>query len=199
MKLNNKQKKLLNNIIANKEFLEEVLKSATENKIKDIPYLNIDDTIVIADITWRKFKEDENGNSYMLADDVYEQAKFGKSNDWRDSSIRKNLVTLAEKIKEEIGDRIVPVKIDLFSHDGLDYYGTCEDLVSILTYDLYRYNRKNIKPINDWFWLCTPNSTPSCYGSGYVQYVDSFGDVSYNWFGYCRAVRPFFILKATRD
>lgn len=196
MKLNKEQKELLNNIIANKEFLTEILKSATENKIKNIPCLNLNDTIVIADITWRKFKEDENGNSYMLADDVYENTTFGKSNDWRDSPIRENLVVLAEKINEEIGDRIVPIEIDLFSHDGLDDYGTCEDLVSILTYDIYRNNRKNIKPINNWFWLCTPNSTPSGCSSDFVQCVDSGGDVSYSWFNGCGAVRPFFILKA---
>lgn len=196
MKMNAEQKELLNNILANKEFLAEILKTATENNHKEIPSLNIGDTIVIADITWRKFKEDENGNSYMLADDVYEESEFGKTNDWRDSHIRKNLVTLAERIKEEIGDRIVPIEVDLFSHDGLDDYGTCEDLVSILTYDLYRNNRKNIKSIDTWYWLATPNSTPSGYGSGNVQYVGSDGYVDYYWYDYCKAVRPFFILKA---
>lgn len=196
MNMNKEQKELLNNILDNKEFLAEILKAATENKPKEIPNLQIGDTITIADITWRKFKEDENGNSYMLADDIYEESKFGETNDWRNSCIRKNLKTLADKIKEEIGDRLMPIQVDLFSHDGLDDYGKCEDLVSILTYDLYRNNRRNIKQINKWFWLCTPNSTPSGYGSGYVQYVDSDGDVGYSWYDYCRAVRPFFILKS---
>ena len=199
MKMNKEQKELLNNILENKDFLAEVLKVVTENRTKEIPKLQIGDTIDIADITWRKFKEDENGNSYMLADDSIDNSKFGDTNDWRDSCIRKNLVGLAEKIKEEIGDKLIPIKVDLFSHDGLDDYGTCEDLVSILTYDLYRNNRKNIKQINEWFWLCTPNSTPSGYGSDYVQFVSSDGDVCCDWYCSCTAVRPFFILKATRD
>lgn len=171
MKMNTEQKELLNNILANKEFLAEILKAATENKYKEIPRLEIGDTIAIADITWRKFKEDEDGNSYMLADDTIDNSKFGKSNDWRDSIIRENLVNLAEKIKEEIGDKLIPIEVDLFSHDGLDDYGTCEDLISILTYDLYRNNRKNIKPINKWFWLRTPNSTPSGCSSDGVRCV----------------------------
>ena len=196
MTMNTEQKELLNNILANKEFLAEILKAATENKHKEIPNLQIGDTIVIADITWRKFKEDENGNSYMLADDAIEESKFGSNNDWRDSPIRKNLSVLAKKIKEEIGDKIIPIEVDLFSHDGLDDYGTCEDMVSILTYDLYRNNRKNIKQINNWFWLCTPDSTPSGYGSGSVRYVNSSGSVGFGWCGYCRSVRPFWILKA---
>ena len=196
MNMNIEQKELLNNILANKEFLAEILKAATENKLKEIPRLNIGDTIVIADITWRKFKEDENGNSYMLADDGVENLKFGSDNDWRNSPIRNKLADLAEKIKEEIGDRIVPIEVDLFSHDGLDDYGTCEDMVSILTYDLYRNNRKNIKQIDSWWWLATPNSTPSGYSSDYVHFVGSDGDVDFGWYGNCGAVRPFFILES---
>lgn len=196
MKMNMEQKELLNNILANKEFLAEILKAASENKHKEIPDLQIGDTIVIADITWRKFKEDENGNSYMLADDIVEESKFGNTNDWRDSIIRKKLIGLAERIKEEIGDKLVPIKVDLFSHDGLDDYGTCEDLVSILTYNLYRNNRKNITKLDSWWWLCTPDSTPSGYGSDYVQCVSSDGVVGCRWYGGSTAVRPFFILKA---
>lgn len=196
MKMNTEQRELLNNILANKEFLAEILKAASENKHKEIPVLNIGDTIVIADIAWRKFKEDEDGNSYMLADDMYEESEFGNTNNWKDSIIRKNLFSLAEKIKEEIGEKIIPTEVDLFSHDGLDDYGTCGDMVSILTYDLYRNNRKNIKLIDKAFWLCTPDSTPSGYGSGCVQYVCSDGLVDCGWCNDRRAVRSFFILQA---
>lgn len=59
-------------------------------------------------------------------------------------------------------------------------YGTCEDMISILTYDLYRNNRENVKGCEKAFWTYTPDSTPSGCGSGYVQYVFSDGYVSYN-------------------
>lgn len=198
MNMNIEQKELLNDILANKEFLAEILKAATENKTKEIPNLQIGDTVVIADVTWRKFKEDENGNSYMLADDIIEQSEFGNTNDWRRSPIRRNLVDLAERIKEEIGDKIIPMEVDLFSYDGLDDYGKCEDLVSILTYDLYRNNRRNIKQTDNWYWLCTPSSTPSGYGSDCVLYVSSSGCVNCNWCDdYCWAVRPCFVLASS--
>ena len=89
------------------------------------------------------------------------------------------------------------IQTDLFSHDGLRDYGKCEDMVSLLTYDLYRNNRKNIKEFDEWFWTCTPNSTPSGGGSGNVQYVSSGGRVDCGWCGCSRAVRPFFILKSS--
>ena len=190
--MNAEQKELLKNILENKEFLAEILKSATENEVK-IENLNIGDTIVIAGITWRKFKE-ENGHSYFLAEEAVFKSKFGKTNDWRKSTIRVELAKLAEKIEKEIECKLVPITTDLFSHDGLDDYGKCEDLVSILTFDMYRNNRKNIPMIDDWFWLCTPNSTPSGYGSDSVRYVSSGGGVGCGWFSGCRAVRPFFIL-----
>ena len=196
MNMNKEQKELLNNILENKDFLAEILKAVTENKPKEIPNLKIGDTITIADIVWRKFKEDENGNSYMLADDSIDNSKFGETNNWRNSYIRDNLVDLAEKIKEEIGDKLVPIEVDLFSHDGLDDYGKCKDMVSILTYDLYRNNRRNIKQIDKWFWLCTPDSTPSGCSSDYVQCVSSGGHVNYDWCNDCVAVRPFFILQS---
>ena len=195
MEMNNEQKDLLKSILANKEFLAEILKEATEEK-KEIPKLNIGDTVEIAGITWRKFKEDEDGNSYMLADSIIKKSEFGETNDWKCSKIRQEISELAGNIKKEIGDRLVRIQVDLLSHDGLDDYGTCEDLVSILTYDLYRHNRKNIKFLdNDW-WLATPDSTPNGYGSCYVQCVRDRGRVGYCGCSYDEAVRPFFILKS---
>lgn len=195
MEMNNEQKDLLKSILANKEFLAEILKEATEEK-KEIPKLNIGDTVEIAGITWRKFKEDEDGNSYMLADSIIKTSEFGETNDWKCSKIRQELSELAENIKKEIGDRLVRIQVDLLSHDGLDDYGTCEDLVSILTYDLYRHNRKNIKIFDDLWWLATPNSTPSGGDSFCVRYVSGIGSVSYGGCCYVRGVRPFFILKS---
>lgn len=194
--MNAEQKELLKNILENKEFLAEILKSATENTKVKVGNLNIGDTIVIADITWRKFKEDENGNSYFLTDDTIMESEFGETNDWRVSPIRVELAKLAEKIEKEIDGKLVPITTDLFSHDGLDDYGKCEDLVSLLTFDMYRKNRKNIPKIDGWWWLATPDSTPSGFGSNGVQFVSSIGFVDYGWCGYDGAVRPFFILES---
>lgn len=197
MQITVEQKELLNIIMNNKENLEALFKLANQKKI-NVKDLKIGDTVEFAGLHWSKFAEDENGNAYMLADECYDIMKFGSSNDWRKSPIRQKLNDeLREKIVEDLGEEVlVLIETDLFSHDGLRDYGVCEDKVSILTYDLYRNNRGNIKTINRGFWLATPNSTPSGYSSGCVQFVDSGGRVTYGDY-YCgKAVRPFCILRS---
>lgn len=93
---------------------------------------------------------------------------------------------------EEIGaENMILFKTDLFSHDGLRDYGEVEERISILTYDLYRNNRENIKQIDEWYWLATPDSTTSSCGSDGVRCVGSRGDVFCIWCNYVKGVRPF--------
>ena len=200
MMITSEQRELLTTIMANKENLEKLLKLASmeTRRIKD---LYMQESIIIAGITWSKFAEDKDGNVYLLADKCICKKEFGENNNWKESPIREELNSdLYEKIVSEIGkDAILPTTVDLFSHDGLRDYGTCVDNVSLLTYDLYRNNRENIKDCREMFWLATPDSTPSGYGSGNVRCVRSAGCVDCVWCGYVRGVRPFFILKAERS
>lgn len=197
MNMTNEQRELLKTIVENKENLEELLKLASIER-KQAKELKIGESITVAEIPWSKFAEDGEGNAYMLANKCIAEMKFGENNDWRESPIRKELNDdLYKKIISALGkDSILPIMVDLFSHDGFDDYGICEDMISLLTYDLYRSNRKNIKNISKWYWTCTSDSTPSGYGSGGVQYVCSGGGMGNFWCDGVRAVRPFFILKA---
>ena len=148
-----------------------------------------------------KIKEDENGSYYMLTDALFE-SDFGKNNNYATSNVRSKLqeCDFAKKLQKKYGDKLVPITTNLLSLDGLDDYSIVEgDILAIPTIDLYRECRKNIPNHNTWYWLCTPNSTPSGCGSGGVQYVGSYGGVSYGWCNGCEAVRPFFILRNTRD
>lgn len=124
---------------------------------------------------------------------------FGDNNDWKESPIKKKLnKELFQKIVEELGaDALITIRTDLFSHDGLRDYGMCENKVALLTYDMYRNNRENIKNTNFYYWLVTADSAPSGYSSSYVQCVISDGGVNYGRCGYARGVRPFFILKSS--
>lgn len=146
-----------------------------------------------------KIKVDEKGTYYMLTNTLFE-SKFGANNNYSTSDVRKKLqeCEFAKKLQEEYGDKLVPITTNLLSMDGFDDYGVVDgDILALRTFDLNRECRKNILNNNTWEWLATPNSTPSGYGSNYVQYVDSDGGVDYNWFSHCRAVRPFFILKSS--
>ena len=195
--MTNEQKELLTVIMNNKEVLEELLRGIkTQKQVKN---LKIKESILLVGSTWSKFAEDSEGNAYMLADENICNMKFGENNDWRESPIKKKLnEELYQKIVAELGtDALVAIQTDLFSHDGLRDYGKCEDMVSLLTYDLYRSNRENIESFDEGWWTCTPDSTPSGDNSSYVQYVDSGGYVDYDrcvWGG--GGVRPFFILKS---
>ena len=178
----------------------ELLKLASV-KTKQVKDSHMKESISIAGITWSKFAEDKDGNACLLADRCIYKKEFGENNDWKESPIREELNSeLYEKIVSEIGaDAILPITVDLFSHDGLRDYGTCVDNVSLLTYDLYRNNRENIKDCGEMFWLATPDSTPSGCGSDVVQYVRSGGYVNCCWCNIVGGVRPFFILKAERS
>ncbi len=199
MNMTSEQRNFLTVIMNNKEILEELLKVASTQQ-KQAKDLQMKESISVAGITWSKFAEDSEGNAYMLADEKVCNMEFGENNDWRESQIRNRKLNeeMYQKITSELGeDALATIQVDLFSHDGLRDYGKCEDMVSVLTYDLYRNNRENIKGIDEGYWTCTPDSTPSGCSSGGVQYVGSRGYVDYGWYGCSGVVRPFFILKSS--
>ena len=126
--------------------------------------------------------------------------KFGETNDWRDSDIRKYLngEYLKELIEQFGEDNIVELKRDLISLDGYDDYGKCQDKASVMSIIEYMKYHKYIGNCDRWHYLLTPDSTPSsgCV-SVIVQTVRSNGSVDFVWCGNTQGVRPFFILKSS--
>lgn len=163
-----------------------------------VSYWLEDKFVLMCGYAWIPIKKDEKG-TYYLMDGRFCSSEFGKTNNYADSNIRKTLndSDLAAELKKEFGDRIIPIATDLLSLDGLDDYGKVEgDILAIPTIDLYRECRKKITKLNDWWWLATPDSTPSGCGSGGVRCVRSGGGVGYDWCDGVGAVRPFFILQS---
>ena len=152
---------------------------------------------IIAGYPWNKAEE---GNyTYYFMDGIWKEMKFGEDNNYARSFVRNELINsdLAKQLSDEFGDKLVPISLDLLSLDGLDDYGTVDgDFVSIPNIDIYRKFRKKIRKLDDLYWLSTPDSTPTGYGSGYVRYVYSDGYVGYYWCDFVRGVRPFFIIKS---
>lgn len=142
---------------------------------------------------------DGNQTAVIRKELLENEMKFDSDdNNWETSSIREYLNgEYLEKIEKAFGkDRIAEHTIDLLSMDGLDDYGTSIDRVSLLTIDQYRKYRKVLGAnLGNWWWLITPDSTPSGASAHYVRCVDSGGDVFYGGCGYGRGVRPFFILQ----
>lgn len=141
-----------------------------------------------------------NGDAVVWRKEPLTKMKFGSNNNYNGSDIDNYLNnTYLPELERKFGKHnIVEHEVDLFSLDGEDDYGKIVRRVSIPTLDEYRYNKKAIKNyIKEWFWLCTPDSTPSGYGSDGVQYVGSGGYVGYNWCNFCKAVRPRFVLNSS--
>ena len=170
-----------------------------EKEMRDAVQEWVDDHVFTAvGETWIAIKKDDNGTYYLL-DRVLHSMEFGNTNNYMESEIRKFLgeSDLAKKLKDEFGDRLMPISLDLKSLDGLDDYGTCKgDILAIPTLDLYRECRKEIPNVDNWWWLSTPDSTPSGIGASFVQYVSGVGNVDYSDRRNCGGLRPFFILKS---
>ena len=136
----------------------------------------------------------------VIRKELLDDMEFGDdNNNWKTSSIRKYLNgDYLKEIEEAFGkDRIVEHKVDLLSLDGLDDYGVSIDKVSLLTIDQYRRYRKVLGDnLENWWWLSTPDSTPSGYSGRYVRCVYSNGRVYYCGCDYSGGVRPFFILQS---
>ena len=153
---------------------------------------------VFCGVAWTPIKVDGN-KTYYLLDGILEKSSFGNDNNYAESYVREKLNNgeLAKKLREEFGDRLVPITTDLLSLDGLDDYGRTEgDVLAIPTVDLYRECRKNIPKTDQWYWLATPWSTPSGDRRSAVCYVFIGGTVYYDFCYYDFGVRPFCILES---
>lgn len=141
-----------------------------------------------------------NGTTSVIRKELLkEDMKFGETNDWTKSSIRKYLNDeYLREIEKAFGsENVIENTRNLVSLDGLDDYGECKDKISLLNiFDYIKY-RKHITKLDKWWWLLTPDSTPSGYGSDNVRCVCSGANVGYFWCSYDGGVRPFFILKSS--
>lgn len=129
-----------------------------------------------------------------------DRMEFGSNNNWKESDIRSFLNNeYLKELNDIFGkDNVVERMVDLLSMDGLDDYGISTDKVSLLTIDQYRKYRKFLgENKKTWWWLATPNSTPSGCGGDFVRYVDSNSGVNCIWCDNFMAVRPFFFLKSS--
>ena len=130
---------------------------------------------------WLVIEHNQEG-TLALMETCLKNAPFDEddSNDWRQSSSRRYLNENFLQALEDNGldpDDIIETEVDLTADDGLKDYGTSRDKVFLLTADMYRKNRDVIEPIDDWWWLITPYSTPTAGYAHDVRHVDSDGSL----------------------
>ena len=154
--------------------------------------------VIMAGKPWSVIKQNEVGIYYLMEGSLFDST-FGEDNNYVTSYVREKLNNsdLAKQLKEECGDRIVTQNVDLTSLDGFKDYGSVAgDVLSIPTLDLYRECREKISCLSDWWWLSTPDSTPSGMGAVCVESVRGGGYVSDGRYHYADGVRPVLILKS---
>lgn len=185
-----------------KEFGEnlEKLNAAYDELKKKYQKPEVGETITVAGITWRVLDKLEKG--YLVISDGFygEDRKFdGSCNNWKCSDLRKELNTdLKDKIEDELGKgALVGFERDLLSMDGQTEYGTCKDLVSLISVDEYRKYRKFLPSTDRYWWTITPDSTPCNNDSTCLRVVSPVGNVVSDIFNSSLGVRPFCIFSSS--
>lgn len=122
----------------------------------------------------------DGDRTYYFMNGILKKSEFGKTNNYAESYVRKDLINsdLAAELKKEFKDKLVPVSLDLTSMDGFKDYGTVEgDIIAIPNIQLLMKFGESVPLIDNWYWLATPNQTPTRKDSRYVQCVFSDGSV----------------------
>lgn len=146
---------------------------------------------------WTVLEKTEQG-FLCIADSIGDKV-FGKTNDWKDSDIRKFLNTeFLEKIENEIGaENVIEFERNLLSLDGQTEYGTCMDKVSIISAFEYIRNRKLLPNTGDWWWTLIADSTPCNDDDCWVRVVSPSGCISNDNCDDYGGVRPFCIFASS--
>ncbi|WP_456082412.1 hypothetical protein [Mediterraneibacter sp.] len=185
-----------------KEFGEnlEKLNAAYDELKKKYQKPEVGETITVAGITWRVLDKLEKGY-LVISDGFYEEdRKFdGSCNNWKCSDLRKELNTdLKDKIEDELGKgALVGFERDLLSMDGQTEYGTCKDLVSLISVDEYRKYRKFLPSTDRYWWTITPDSTPCNNDSTWLRVVSPDGGIYRKCCSNSHGVRPFCIFSSS--
>ena len=146
--------------------------------------------------------EHTGGGVFVQLVDSIPERKFGSTNDWRTSSIRKHLNgDFARLLCEGNMDELLDTVTDLTAMDGTIDYGHSVDKVTLLTVDQcrkYRYIRPLLK--EDWEWTSTPDGTPSTPltdNTTNVWWLYTGGSLYVNHCTYTYGARPAFTLPST--
>lgn len=158
---------------------------AEKNKIK-IPKPG--DRFEYNDVMFTVLGEEQGGVLAIVSELLLRRMPFDESrkNDWRISSLRQHLNR--DYLEQFNRGDLLPFVSDLTSDDGEKDYGTAEDYVFLLSYDLYRKYREFVPRFkSSWStltpWACDPDSS-------LVRSVSSRGRVDISFSSIISGVAP---------
>lgn len=171
--------------------------------ITETCYLSEDGKIAhIGEYEFIVIKSDEKigTTELLLKGKLGEDVEFGSNNDFRTSNVKKILDKFSDEISDIIGEEnLVEHIVDLTANDGLKCYGTIKAKMSLFTAQMVRENVAILDEfkLNEWWWTCTPCSTPKHENASWIKCVSPRGDVSSNIYDLDRGVRPFCVVKSS--
>ena len=158
----------------------------------------VGETFVVGGIEWIKLPEKHGGFVAVAKESLGDRAFDYNSNDFSKSSLLKYLEKeiLPEIINEVGEDKVLDFETDLFSLDGHRKYGKMTSRISLPTFDFYRENHEifNKHPLDDWWWLSTPNGE-----GGGVVVVAPLGFVDFINVDCIFGVRPVLLFSSSID
>lgn len=136
----------------------------------------------------------------LLKGKLGEDVVFGSNNDFRISNVKKILDKFADEISDIIGEEnLIEHIVDLTADDGLKCYGTIKAKMSLFTAQMVRENVEILDEfkLDEWWWTCTPYSTPKHENVSWIKCVSPRGFIGNNFYDFVHAVRPFCIVKSS--
>jgi len=141
---------------------------------------------------WTILEHQEDGGTLAITSDIVQQKAFdgNNSNDWRNSSIREwlngeFLQRICENEIRERGDSpdepapFKVIKSDLTADNGMKDYGIVDDIVSLISCELYRKYRAVMPHINGWWLTLTPWTCESICSYGICN-VNNLGALDHS-------------------
>lgn len=113
-----------------------------------------------------------DGNFLAITAEVWQELPFDTNNynNWKESSLRRVLNSEFLELLDK--SHLVMQTSDLIADNGDKMYGTCEDLVTILSCDQYRKYREIVPHYPEWMWTLTPwNCSPNAGVARYARIV----------------------------
>lgn len=178
------------------------IKIVAEKPHKKFDDIEIGEIITVANTEFIVLDKTNDEVICLTKDFVYTSTQFDSStNNYANSSIRKKLnKEFAQKFIDEVGKRgLCDIELNLLSLDGLGDYSVVTDKIGLLTVDMYRkYNCIIEKyPVNGWWWLSTPWSTPRRGYNSSVCCVSGSGTLNCRYCDFDSGVRPFCIFSSS--
>ena len=150
--------------------------------------------------TFIVLEQAEEGTKVITKDLFKEKQVFGQSPDYKGSNVQQLCEDeIYDAFAKVFGsENIIEHEVDLITVDMQQDYGKVNCRVRPLTFDEARkYNDLLVnKELEDWYWLCTPWSTPARGWRWLVAVVSSAGNINDNVYNDLSGVRPFCILKS---